>query len=596
MYVKLLLPFLFFFSPFSSAGWSWSSSDNSSELLPSEQAFTYDHIVESDIIQLNFQIAEGYYLYKKRFSFDASSNELLLASPAYPQGEVIDDPYFGESEIYRGLATITLPYNSNAESAELTLSYQGCADIGVCYPPEQHTILLDNLGTQSTSPAPTPKKQTAGSNQTEQDRFATILLEESLAASMVAFFGVGLLLAFTPCVFPMIPILTSMIAGEGKANSPLHAFGLSVAYVLAMAVTYTIAGVLVGLGGNNIQAAMQSPWVLGVFAALFVGLSLSMFGLYHLQMPTSVQTWLSGISQRHHGKGSYVGALIMGALSALIVGPCVTAPLIGALLVISQTGDPLLGGLALFSLSLGMGLPLILIGTGAGQLLPKAGPWMDKIKSLFGIMLLGTAIWLLDRVIPYTATVLLTGALLLGTAVFMNLLMPASSKEAKLERIIAILLALYGGSLVLGALAGNPSFSQPLQGLLGAPAQPANPTLSFRPIKSTHDLEQALEQASTLQQPVLLDFYADWCVSCKEMEHLTFNTPEVGQALQGWTLLQADVTANDAQDQALLKTLGLFGPPAIIFYDETGVEFPSSRVVGYMPAPEFQQHIQQLIP
>jgi thiol:disulfide interchange protein DsbD len=401
----------------------------------------------------------------------------------------------------------------------------------------------------------------------------------------------------------MIPILSSIIVGQGDDISTSKAFTLSLTYVLAMAVTYTVAGVIVGLSGENIQVWFQNPWVLSVFAGIFVLLSLAMFGFYELQMPSGIQNKLNNISSGAK-QGSYVGAGIMGLLSALIVGPCVTAPLIGALIYIAETGNAWVGGIALFSLSMGMGAPLLAIGTSAGKILPKAGAWMDAVKAVFGVLLLGLAIWMLERFLPAPIILLLTGALLIVSAIYLGALdaiKEGASGWSKLWKGMGLISLVYGGILVIGAAGGSNSLLQPLQGIAST-QQVANSdthstsgsehALPFQQVKGVDGLQTALAQAAKEGRPVMLDFYADWCVSCKEMEAFTFSNGDVQRSLQNFVMLQADVTKNDAQDKALLKELGLFGPPAILFYDNTASELRNYRVVGFMDAGKFSSHVE----
>jgi thiol:disulfide interchange protein DsbD len=449
------------------------------------------------------------------------------------------------------------------------------------------------------TPTPAVTQATpAGEPISEQDSIAASLASGNIILTLLTFFGLGLLLAFTPCVFPMIPILSGIIIGQGEKITTGKAFSLSLAYVLAMAATYTVAGVLAGLFGANIQVWFQNPWVLGVFAGIFVLLSLSMFGFYELQMPNAIQSRLTEVSNKQKG-GSLVGAAIMGLLSALIVGPCVTAPLVGALIYIGQTGDAVLGGAALFFLSLGMGAPLLVIGTSAGKLLPRAGAWMDATKAVFGVLLLGVAIWLIERVIPEAVTLVLAAALLIISAIYMGALEPireAASGWMRLWKGIGIIMLIWGAIMLFGAASGGSDLLQPLKGIHGSSAamttEQAQNELHFRKVKSLADLEQAVDEARGNGQPVMFDFYADWCVSCKEMEKYTFTDPGVQKALEGVMLLQADVTANDAQDKELLANFGIIGPPAILFFDKKGVEKRNYRVVGYKPAEEFAAHIR----
>jgi len=406
--------------------------------------------------------------------------------------------------------------------------------------------------------------------------------------ALLSFFGFGLLLAFTPCVFPMIPILSGIIAGSGENISTQRAFVLSVVYVLATCVIFTIAGVVAGLAGANLQAAFQKPWILWSFAIVFVLLSLSMFGFYELQLPSRFQSKIADFSNRQQG-GSLIGVAIMGLLSALIVGPCVAPPLAAAVLYISQTRDPVFGGLALFVLSLGMGAPLVVFGTAAGRLLPRAGAWMDAVKAVFGVLFLGLAIWMLARVLDAFWIMLMTGALAIASAVYLGALerLPeGASGWRRLWKALGIVLLVAGAAEILGAAAGGRDVTQPLAGIVAGGGKSDSSALAFRTIKSVDDLDRALAEAKAAKQPVMLDFYADWCVSCKEMEKFTFSQPDVHKALAGFVLLKADVTANDDADQALLKRFSLFGPPATIFFSD-GAERRALRLIGFEKADDF---------
>ena len=493
----------------------------------------------------------------------------------------------------------------------MIFKYQGCAKAGLCYPPitKNITVALNStigaaVASDSTDGYRSNASLSTGAEfQSEQDKIADTLASGKMIFTIFFFFGLGLLLAFTPCVFPMIPILSSIIVGQGDNISTSKAFSLSLAYVLAMAVTYTVAGVIVGLSGENIQVWFQNPWVISVFAGIFVLLSLAMFGFYELQMPSGIQNKLNNISYGAK-QGSYVGAGIMGLLSALIVGPCVTAPLIGALIYIADTGDALVGGIALFALSMGMGAPLLVIGTSAGKVLPKAGAWMDAVKAVFGVLLLGLAIWMLERILPAPIILLLTGALLIVSAIYMGALdaiKEGATGWSKLWKGIGLISLVYGAILVIGAAGGSNSLLQPLKGIATTQQLASNDphartsaehALPFQQIKGLEGLQTALAQATRDARSVMLDFYADWCISCKEMELLTFSDLSVQKSLNNFVILQADVTKNDEQDKALLKELGLFGPPAILFYDKKGNELRNYRVVGFMDAGKFSSHIE----
>jgi thiol:disulfide interchange protein DsbD len=577
------------------------------ELLPADQAFQLDvQVSDADTLTANWLIADGYYLYRHTFEFAIDSADGVTLLPAQmPDGEHKTDEFFGEIQVYHQLAQAEIPVQRSSPAATpvaLTVKYQGCAERGVCYPPIVKTLdLLLPAAAAATTTGTAPENDRPAAGLSEQDAIAKRLTEGNLLATLAAFFGFGLLLAFTPCVFPMIPILSSIIVGQGGKITARRGFVLSLVYVLAMAVTYTVAGIFAGLFGENLQAAFQNPWMLSGFAAVFVLLSLSMFGFYELQMPAFLQSRLTEVSNRQKG-GSLIGVAIMGFLSALIVGPCVAAPLAGALIYIGQSGDAVLGGLALFALSMGMGAPLIAIGTGAGKLLPGAGPWMDRIKAVFGVMLLAVAIWMLERILPASITMVLWAALLILCSVYLSALdgLPVeASGWARLWKGVGVVSLVYGILLLIGAASGARDPLQPLQNVMAHPdsAQSSRQAhLPFIKIKSVTDLERELAGAARQGKAVMVDFYADWCVSCKEMEKYTFAKADVQRALSGMVLLQADVTANDEDDKALLKNFQLIGPPSILFYDSSGNKRPELSLVGYKPADEFVQHVQDLIP
>jgi len=598
------------------------------DILDPEDAFRFEAAVESPgQLRLTWNIAEGTYLYKEKLRIDLEGAEKVsLGAYELPPAEVKHDSVrpdgsIGDVEIYQQQIDLLLPLARSAtDPTDVTLvaRYQGCADRGICYPPITRKVQLalpeadaPTVAAAAVEPAATqppvaaqttPKSDaTPAAPVSEQDRIAATLVEGNAWLIVATFFGFGLLLALTPCVFPMIPILSGIIAGQGRDITPRKAFVLSLVYVLAMALTYTVAGVLAGLFGGNLQAAFQNPWILSSFSLVFVALALSMFGFYELQLPSSLQSRLTEISNKQQG-GTLAGVAIMGLLSALIVGPCVAPPLAGALIYIGQTGDVLLGGMALFALSMGMGVPLIAIGTSAGKLLPRAGAWMDSIKAVFGVLLLAVAIVLLERIVPAAVAMLLWGALMISSAVYLGALRDLPVEAGGWQRLwksLGVVLLIYGALMLVGAAAGGKDTVQPLRGLTfgggGGGAQQHHPT--FQRIKSEADLERELAAASSKGQPVMLDFYADWCVSCKEMERYTFSDPGVQQALSGFVLLQADVTENDEQDQALLQgRFGLPGPPAIIFYGSDGQERRNHRVVGFMPADEFAAHVRSVAP
>jgi thiol:disulfide interchange protein DsbD len=564
------------------------------DFLPVDEAFVVSASSPSrDRVLLRFDIADDYYLYRDKTGIAAGDPGAQLGQPRFPSGEVEHDDYFGEQVIYRGEMVAEIPVAAGSAIRELPIevSFQGCADAGLCYPPtkKQLTVVLAS----GTAPAAGPGGAGAAPLRSETDALAERIRSGNLLAVLATFFGAGLLLAFTPCVLPMIPILSGIIVGAGR-GAPVsrgRAFSLSLAYVMGMALTYTIAGAAFAAAGQQAQAVFQKPWILVLFAGLFVLLALAMFGVFNLQVPAALQSRINDLSSRQK-QGSLAGTAVMGALSSLIVTACVAPPLVAALAVIGQSGDVLRGAAALFSLSLGMGAPLLLLGASAGKLLPKAGAWMDTVKSLFGLMFLGVAIWMLSRLLPGPVTMGLWGLLALFTAGYLVTVAARNARgPSKLAwRGAGALAAIYGVLLVVGAVHGLDDPLQPLA--FAGTEEAAGHDLAFQRIKSVDDFERALAAASAAGRPVMLDFYADWCVSCKEMERYTFPDSNVRTALGNAVLLQADVTANDAEDQALLQRFGILGPPTIVFFDAAGRERPEYRVVGFKKAGEFRDHVE----
>jgi thiol:disulfide interchange protein DsbD len=547
--------------------------------------------VDGQTLEVRFEIAKGYYLYRDKFRFAAEPPTIQLGTPGLPKGKDKMDENFGQVEVYYKEVVIRLPVERNSSGPlplKLSISSQGCADAGVCFPPQKQVlaVTLPDPATSATTAAADVPRQATGD---ESGRITQLLKNAGLWLVVASFFGFGLLLALTPCVFPMIPILSGIIVGAGRNGhgvSHARGFALSLAYVLGMASTYAAVGVAAGLSGTLFSAALQNQWVLGTFALVFVILSFSMFGFYEIQLPSFLQSKVSEEAAQIKG-GSLPGVAVMGALSALIVGPCVAAPLAGALLYIGQTGDALLGGLALFSLALGMGVPLLALGLSAGTLLPKSGPWMEAVKKAFGFILLATALWLLSPFIPVAAQLFGWALLLVIPAILLRAIdpLPAQAKTGqRVWKAIGVILLLSGAAMLVGAFSGASDPLQPLSGLRGASQAGASHTLPFERIRSLAELDARLKTAN---KPVMLDFYADWCVSCKEMERFTFADPRVQQALSGWTLLQADVTANNDDDKALLARFDLFGPPGILFFDQHGQAREGVRIVGFQSAADF---------
>jgi len=596
-----LIWILLFFSHYSFAGLGLEEEP----VLTVDEAFQFNaEIKAGDQLQAVWIIANGHYLYNNQFKFELKPAHVAqLGQYQIPKGEIKQDEYFGAMEISRQQVVVDLPLirpNAQAGTVELTVEYQGCAERGICYPPTRKTIRLALPAVDAVPPPPTAApvaEPSAPVVLSEQDEIAQTLAHSSWSWIVLLFFGFGLALALTPCVFPMIPILSGIIVGQGELSTR-KAFVLSLVYVLAMAVTYSIAGVLAGLFGANLQAALQNVWVIGAFSLIFVLLSLSMFGFYELQMPNSVQSKLTQWSNQQQG-GTLLGVAIMGFLSALIVGPCVAAPLAGALIYIGQTGDALLGFVSLFAMSLGMGVPLLIIGTSAGKWLPRAGQWMDATKAVFGVSLLAVAVWMLERVLPASVILLLWAALLIVSAVYLHALDPLPegvSGWRKFWKGIGVLLLLYGVLLVVSASAGGQHVWQPLASLNQFGAQNARTaTFHFTKVKTVAEVEAQIATAQQQGKTVVLDFYADWCISCKEMEKLTFSEAKVQQVLAQMVTLQADVTANDAEDKALLAHFGLIGPPSLLFFNKKGEQDKSYQLVGFKPADEFALHVQRFL-
>lgn len=565
------------------------------DYLPPDEAFRPAlSALDGNTVEVSWRIADGYYLYKDRISVATASDEVRLGRLELPEGKTKVDQFFGESEVYYDEVSGRLPLARTTPAAmplELELVYQGCAEDGLCYPPiaRHMTVELPEAGVVTPLEAAAPVS--------EQGRLAALITESSIVWVVASFFGIGLLLSLTPCVLPMVPILTSIIAGEGDETNPVRGFTLALSYVAGMSIVYTAAGVVAVAAGMQVQAAFNQPWVLTIFAGLFVLLSIAMFGGYDLQMPSAVQSRLAILSGNQKS-GTTVGAFIMGALSALIVTACVAPALIAALTVMAQTGDMLRGGVSLFAMSLGMGAPLLIVGAAQGHLLPRAGPWMVSVKNAFGFMLLGLAVWMLSRMLAPEITLALWGVLVFMIGVFLGgltMLDADSSGRQKAGKGFGVLGMVYGLLLLLSAMAGGTSPLNPLKGIdLGGGVTVAEDHgLEFRRIKTVADLDRELDAAARDNRTAMLDFYADWCVSCKEMEAYTFTDPRVQSALSDTVLLQADVTKNDAEDQELLERFGVFGPPTIIFFGKDGRRRQGYEVVGYMKAEAFAEHVEQ---
>lgn len=559
--------------------------------LSPEQAFRLTVTKADDgLLRLNWKISEGYYLYRKQIKVEGdpvgSVQQVTL-----PAGTLKTDEFFGQTEVYHDSLTVLV----KAPGARaLKLGWQGCADAGLCYPPQTLQVTLADVAdalTAGPGASAVDMKQVKPGALGEDQDLAERLSQAHPGWMLLVFFGLGLLMTFTPCVLPMVPILSSLIAGSGA--SPRRGFVLSLAFVLPMALTYAVLGAGAALAGANLQAMLQNPWVLGAFSLVFVVLALAMFGLYELQLPSGLRNRLNSASQGRRG-GTVGGAATMGVLSALLVGPCMTAPLAGALLYIGNTGNVLTGGLALLSMGLGMGVPLLLVGTLGARLLPRPGCWMDRVKVLFGFVLLGTAIVFVARVLPPALTLGLWGAWLLGIA--LSLLALAKKVDAGAGRLMsrygALLLGLWGGAMVMGAAGGAQSPLQPLafvaSGTVPAQAAVANDVMArFKPVKTQQALEARVAEAGQRGQWTLVDFYANWCVSCKVMEREVFSDARVQQAMADMQLLRPDVTASDADDRALMSSHQILGPPTLLLIGPDGQERRAERVIGELSANEF---------
>lgn len=584
------------------------------DFLEPEKAFRLSvRAADERSIELRFQVADGYYLYREQFKFEAP--RATLAPVALPDGKVKFDETFQKNvETYRGELRVRVPVQQAPAAFRMKVVSQGCADQGLCYPPMPVVLEARLAGfggdgqarivAQGDAAAEVPLDQVApvgllGTSpqgvptvQDDASALESVLRQGTLWRAAMVFFLAGVLLSLTPCVLPMLPILSSIIVGQRSAPVARgRGLALASSYSLGMAVVYTLFGIAAGLAGEGLAAALQTPWVLGAFAALLGVLSLSMFGFYELQLPAALTTRLAGASQRLQG-GHLLGVFLMGGLSALIVSPCVAAPLAGALVYLSHTRDVWLGGTALFAMAIGMSVPLLLVGASAGSWLPQAGPWMDGVKRFFGVMLLGVAVWLLQPVLPGPAVLAAWGALLALAAVMLWPARPMRPHAARLRPLRtagALLLAAGAALQLVGAASGGRDPLQPLAAWRSGGSPAASGPVAFRPVRSVEELDQVL---ATADAPVMLDFYADWCVSCKEMERFTFADPGIRERLGKAILLKADVTANSPQDRALLRRFTLFGPPATIFFDARGQELRSLRVVGFQNAERFGQTLQ----
>ncbi len=579
---------------------------NDDEFLKVDQAFIFNFDQQNNQLHISFDISEGYYLYRHQFKF--ASENAILSTVELPRGIDHEDEFFGVQQIYTEQLTFTINIEQTGENAIVTVRFQGCADKGLCYPPTKKTIALDNILEQDASndnvavlPAlsitknnPATTNNDKANNVSEQHQLADMLKQDSLLLTLVAFFVGGLLLSFTPCVFPMYPILTGIIVGAGKQLTTKKAFTLSFFYVQGMAVTYTLLGIVVALAGAQFQAMFQHPIVLIALSVLFIFLALSMFGVFNLALPASWQNKLNNLSNKQKG-GSIVGVVMMGGISGLVASPCTTAPLTGALLYISQTGDVVLGASALYALSLGMGLPLLVLGSSGGKLLPKAGAWMNIIKNIFGLLLLAVPIFLLERFIPEMASQALWALLVLGAASYFYVANQNSTIDKPkgfafgLRSLLIFLMMFAGANMAYQVVMPNNN-----QADIGITT--SNQIQHFTQVQNLNELQTAVAQANSQGKTVMVDLYADWCVACKEFEKYTFPESSVQEALANSVLLQIDLTDTGAkQNVELMEHFNVFGLPSILFFDLEGKELSQQRVTGFMGADEFSVHIKSIL-
>ena len=582
---------------------------NESDFLEADQAFVLDvSALKGDALTVNFKIAPGYYLYKQRIHAQSGVPEATITRASFPEAQVKNDPNFGRVEIYHDQLQIgyQIKFSAHAPvSAPISLTYQGCSEKGLCYPPITKTIPLANPASEAAGES--AKVATASENavinsaeDVPKDEVSVLLHDGGFFLVIAGFFGFGLLLSLTPCVFPMIPILSTIILGQGSQSSRISSFNLSLAYTMGMALSYTVAGIAAGLTGNLISQALQTPAVIYSSAAVFSLLSLSMCGLYEMKLPGFIESRVLSRTQQMQG-GKFLSVFIMGALSALVVSPCVAAPLAGALIYIGQTHDVVLGGVALFFLSLGMGMPLLVIGASAGALLPRAGVWMVTVRNFFGVLMLAMAIWLISSQISVAVQMILWGVLLVVVAIYLGALDAVNTEQSKWPvfwKGMGVAMLFVGFAMFVGALSGGEHLLQPLSGFrpamdaLQADADKSG-QLNFKKVRNVDELNHVVQSAAG--QFVMLDFYADWCTACKEIEHLTFNHPEVKARLNKLLLVQVDVTQNTPQQQALLKQFRFFGPPGIAFYDPQGNELKLEKVTGFMNSEQFKQRLDHVL-
>lgn len=585
---KKLLVIALIFNSFAFSG--FQSALQKQSFIPPEEAFKVAAVQKGDTIVTTITLAEKIHIYKDSLKFKVQGDKEAVLSPVFPSAKELD----GEM-VYEGIVDIAIPVASITSEVvgdyTLSVEFQGCSDAGLCYAPETRSFHFKG------KEAGIWEKIAKLSKEGNASKIVDVLMSESPAFILFLFFIFGLLLSLTPCIFPMIPILSSIIVSkEGGAEKPSmgRAFLISLVYVLSMAMTYTVVGLVAGLVGADLQAAMQNPWVLSIFAGVFVALALSLFGYYELGLPASIQSKLTRASDSAQGKG-IIGTAVMGALSALIVGPCTAAPISGAVLFISHTGDALLGGAALFVMSMGMGMPLLLVGLGAGKFMPRPGGWMTKVSQAFGVMMLALAIFMLSRIIPDGVTMALWSLLLMGTAIYMGVFGGKEEEGAmKLFRLLAFVFLLYGASLFVGALSGSTSMFRPFEKFTSGGVV-ASSVVAVEEDASTHlgySVARLKEEIAASDKPVVVDFGKDSCTACKELEEITFPDSAVQEELKRFTFIRIDLTANTEEDQALLKEYGLFGTPNIIFFDKENNYLPEKSLTGFVKPEDFLEHLK----
>lgn len=567
------------------------------DFLMPDEAFKPSAKIQNNKLVVEIELAKDIYLYKDKVNISLKGSTFILKNITYSKSVGHDGVEVFKSSVIID-ADVAKMIETDIKEITVLLDYQGCSEEGLCYEPlsVEYKLEIDSLVVGMVSDS---SSSADVSNASESDMITETFKSGNISLILLTFFGFGLLLSMTPCVFPMIPILSSIIVSQGEGMTAKKGFMLSLVYVLAMSVAYTMAGVLAGVFGSNIQASLQNPWVLSAFSAVFVLLAISMFGFFEIGLPSSIQSRLSNRSSKAGDKGGFVGVAVMGFLSALIVGPCVAPPLAGALVYIGQTGDAVLGGVALFVMSLGMGMPLLLIGTGAGKFMPRPGGWMSSVSKVFGVMMLGISIWMLSRILPESLVMFLWASLLIISSIYLGALESLEVNKRSWNALLkgfGLIIFILGLSLLVGLISGSTNLLSPLDKFTSTQTIVSTTSIKsqnqFIKITSTQELDALFKKHKG--EKIMLDFYADWCTSCKELEHNTFANTDVKNALASFVLIKADITANGESEKALSKRYGVFGPPAILFFDEESKELKSKKVIGYKAPKEFLEHIKNI--